>query len=148
MAEIHERLGRKETTDLEPIVPGRGKRSDPEFESSTVFLRKGNKKLVYRLLEDMDSDLDMSSLIDLLLRKWIAENSQIQPADAGIDLKTKILEVLRNHPAQINPDVVYHALVDFASALAVARHSEEARDFWMKSFDVAQSVGATTGAGK
>lgn len=71
--------------------------------------------------------------------------------DPGVDLKTRILSLLELHPAAARPDVVYNVFVDFAVTLAVARHGDRARDFWVRSFDVAQAVQrveAAMGAGK
>ena len=63
---------------IEP-VRGRGrppgKRSDPDFQPTTVLLRKQTKKTAARLLEDIDSGQDLSDLIEQLLTEWIGRHS-------------------------------------------------------------------------
>ncbi len=51
-----------------------GKRSNPDYEPTTVLLRKQTKRKTSRLLEDIDSEHDLSELIEILLGKWIAEH--------------------------------------------------------------------------
>lgn len=48
-----------------------GKRSDPDYEPTTVLLRKKTKKLANRKLEDGESGQDLSDLIEQLLASWI-----------------------------------------------------------------------------
>ena len=48
-----------------------GKRSDPDFQPTTVLLRKHTKKTATRLLEDTNAAPDLSELIELLLTEWI-----------------------------------------------------------------------------
>jgi hypothetical protein len=48
-----------------------GKRSDPEYQPTTVLIRKQTKKTAARLLEDTDSVQDLSDLIEQLLTEWI-----------------------------------------------------------------------------
>src|SRR5262247_1622870 len=48
-----------------------GKRSDPDYQPTTVLLRKHTKKTASRLLEDIDSGQDLSDLIEQLLTEWI-----------------------------------------------------------------------------
>ena len=48
-----------------------GKRSDPEFQPTTVLLRKATKKAAVRKLEDTDTRKDLSDLIEQLLTGWI-----------------------------------------------------------------------------
>jgi len=52
-----------------------GKRSNPEYEPTTVLLRKKTKKAAVRLLEDRESGQDLSDLIESLLGTWTAEHS-------------------------------------------------------------------------
>ncbi len=64
---------------LEPAGKGRGrplgKRSNPEYEPTTVLLRKKTKKAAIRLLEDRDAGQDLSDLIESLLGEWTSEHS-------------------------------------------------------------------------
>jgi len=48
-----------------------GKRSDPEFQPTTVLLRKSTKKAASRMLEDTNAHKDLSDLIEQLLAGWI-----------------------------------------------------------------------------
>ena len=48
-----------------------GKRSDPEFQPTTVLLRKSTKKAAIRKLEDTDARKDLSDLIEQLLNGWV-----------------------------------------------------------------------------
>ena len=62
----------------EPIkAKGRpaGKRSNPDYEPTTVLLRKQTKRKTSRLLEDIESKHDLSDLIESLLSTWIVEHS-------------------------------------------------------------------------
>ena len=52
-----------------------GKRSDPDYQPTTVLLRKHTKKTATRLLEDISSGQDLSDLIEQLLTKWIQQRS-------------------------------------------------------------------------
>jgi hypothetical protein len=52
-----------------------GKRSNPEFEPTTIFLRKATKKTANRTLEDSGIKQDLSELIEELLQNWISERS-------------------------------------------------------------------------
>jgi hypothetical protein len=49
-----------------------GKRSDPEWRSVTILMRKSVKKSVRRRLEDEEQGRDLSTLIDELLTRWLA----------------------------------------------------------------------------
>ena len=51
-----------------------GKRSDPEYQPTTVLLRKRTKKTATRLLEDIDEGQDLSDLIEQLLTEWIQQH--------------------------------------------------------------------------
>jgi hypothetical protein len=61
----------------EPTVKaGRGgKRSDPGYSPTTFFVRKDTKRKAARLLEDMDSEQDLSDLVQQLLAQWVTEHS-------------------------------------------------------------------------
>ncbi len=48
-----------------------GKRSDPDYQPTTVLLRKHTKKTAARLLEDTNAAADLSDLIEKLLTEWI-----------------------------------------------------------------------------
>jgi hypothetical protein len=63
----------------EPLISGKGrpagKRSNPEFEPTTIFLRKTTKKTANRALEDSGTRQDLSELIEELLQGWISERA-------------------------------------------------------------------------
>jgi hypothetical protein len=48
-----------------------GKRSDPDYQPTTVLLRKQTKRAANRLLQDADDGQDLSDLIEQLLTEWI-----------------------------------------------------------------------------
>ncbi len=52
-----------------------GKRSDPDYQPTTVLLRKRTKKTAVRLLEDHNTGQDLSDLIEELLTGWIQQHS-------------------------------------------------------------------------
>ena len=52
-----------------------GKRSDPDYQPTTVLLRKLTKKTASRLLEDTNASQDLSDLIEQLLTEWIQKQS-------------------------------------------------------------------------
>jgi hypothetical protein len=52
-----------------------GKRSNPDFEPTTVLLRTKTKRAAGRLLEDTEADKDLSDLIESLLGEWISRRS-------------------------------------------------------------------------
>lgn len=54
--------------------PGRptGKRSDPDYEQTTVFLKKETKRAAIRQLEDSGQKPDLSDLLQSLLAKYIS----------------------------------------------------------------------------
>ena len=54
-----------------------GKRSDPDYQATTVLLRQQTKKMANRLLEDGSTGQDLSELIEQLLTEWIQEQSKI-----------------------------------------------------------------------
>lgn len=61
----------------EPMAKGRGrppgKRSDPDFKPTTVFLRNQTKRAAVRQLEDRDDNRDLSELVEDLLSQWLKE---------------------------------------------------------------------------
>ena len=60
--EFGSKLGRKPT----------GKSSNPDYETTQLLLKKSTKKSAKRLLEDQDSDMDLSDLVEDLLKNWIS----------------------------------------------------------------------------
>jgi hypothetical protein len=52
-----------------------GKRSDPDYQPTTVLLRQQTKKTANRLLEDGSTGQDLSELIEQLLTEWIQQQS-------------------------------------------------------------------------
>lgn len=64
------------TTPRPTLISGKGrpagKRSNPEFEPTTIFLRKTTKKTANRALEDSGTRQDLSELIEELLQGWIS----------------------------------------------------------------------------
>lgn len=52
-----------------------GKRSDPDYQPTTVLLRKQTKKTASRQLEDAATGQDLSDLIEQLLTDWIKKES-------------------------------------------------------------------------
>jgi hypothetical protein len=52
-----------------------GKRSDPDYQPTTVLLRQHTKKMANRLLEDGSTGQDLSELIEQLLTEWIQQQS-------------------------------------------------------------------------
>lgn len=77
---LPEATGVEQTALLEPTpisTKGRpaGKRSNPEFEPTTIFLRKATKKTANRTLEDSGIRQDLSELVEELLQGWISERA-------------------------------------------------------------------------
>jgi hypothetical protein len=62
-----------------PLVRGRGrprsKSSDPEYQSTTVILRKLTKRRAAHMLEDREMGKDLSELIEELLTEWLERQS-------------------------------------------------------------------------
>jgi hypothetical protein len=54
--------------------PATGKRSDPDYESTTVFLRKETKNAAARLLVG-EKHQDLSDVLEKLLSGWVRKNS-------------------------------------------------------------------------
>ena len=70
----------REAVAPEPPIPsspttGRatGKRSDPEWGTITILMRKRVKRDVRHRLEDEEAGKDLSTLIDELLSEWLAK---------------------------------------------------------------------------
>jgi hypothetical protein len=81
-AKLKQPLEEQETaTPAAPVVRGRGrppgKRSDPDYQPTTVFLRKHTKRKANRLLEDQEAGQDLSDLLEQLLTEWIQQHSEI-----------------------------------------------------------------------
>jgi hypothetical protein len=53
----------------------RAKSSDPDYQPTTVILRKRTKRTANRLLEDQEAGQDLSELIEELLLEWIQKHS-------------------------------------------------------------------------
>jgi hypothetical protein len=51
--------------------PPTGKRSNPEWDRYTVLLRKVTHKRALRRLQDMDTDQDLSELLNEVLTEWL-----------------------------------------------------------------------------
>jgi hypothetical protein len=69
----------KTTSAVTPIPKGRGrpaigKRSDPNYESTTVFLRKDTKIAAARLLIG-EKHQDLSDVLEELLSGWVSKHS-------------------------------------------------------------------------
>lgn len=66
----HEAARRSEAERRERVGRPPGKRSNPEWEQVTLFVRKNTKRAAMRRLMDEDSPLDLSEVIEQLLAKW------------------------------------------------------------------------------
>ena len=62
-----------------PLVRGsgrpHGKSSNPDYQPTTVILRKRTKRTAARMLEDQETGQDLSDLIEDLLTEWIRKHS-------------------------------------------------------------------------
>ena len=85
LATLKHRVGEEPSPTL-PVPPvgsapvrGRGrppgKRSDPDYQPTTVLLRKHTKKTATRLLEDTNAAHDLSDLLEQLLTEWIQRHT-------------------------------------------------------------------------
>jgi hypothetical protein len=54
--------------------PATGKRSDPDYETTTVFLRKSTKMGAARLLLG-DKHQDLSDVLEKLLAEWVRKHA-------------------------------------------------------------------------
>jgi hypothetical protein len=65
-------------TEAAPRGRGRppGKRSDPQYEPTTILMRKYIKKSVRAYLEEQGNKQTLSDLVDVLLYAWITDNTQ------------------------------------------------------------------------
>jgi hypothetical protein len=61
-----------------------GKRSDPDYQPTTVLLRQQTKKMANRLLEDGSTGQDLSELIEQLLMEWIQQSLRNNHAGEAI----------------------------------------------------------------
>jgi hypothetical protein len=53
----------------------RSKSSDPEYQPTTVILRKVTKRRAAHMLEDREMGKDLSELIEELLAEWLEKQS-------------------------------------------------------------------------
>lgn len=63
------------TPAIEPKRRGGGKKSNPDYEPTTILMRKQTKKAARRKLEDTEAGQDLSDKIDELLTRWISESA-------------------------------------------------------------------------
>jgi hypothetical protein len=72
---VEESQGDEPPTLTTPVERGRGrpraKSSDPEYQPTTVILRKLTKRRAAHLLEDREMGKDLSELIEELLTEWL-----------------------------------------------------------------------------
>lgn len=61
----------------EPKGRRAGKRSDPAYRPTTIFVRKETQRRATRLLEDQDLGRDFSDLIEELVSEWITKQSSL-----------------------------------------------------------------------
>lgn len=54
--------------------PVKGKSSNPDYESTTIYLRKDMKHKALRILFE-DKDRGLSDVLDELLEEWVDKNS-------------------------------------------------------------------------
>ena len=55
--------------------PAGGKRSNPDYVTTTIFLRKDTKKKAATILLNREEDL--SSLLERLLSQWVNDNAEM-----------------------------------------------------------------------
>ena len=58
-----------------PAVREPGKRSNPEFSRTTVYMRDSTKLKAVRLLQDRGEDRDLSDLIESLVSGWTSKHT-------------------------------------------------------------------------
>ena len=72
-------VGESAETSETPIVRGRGrprsKSSNPDYQPTTVILRKRTKRTAARMLQDQETGQDLSDLIEELLSEWIQKHT-------------------------------------------------------------------------
>ena len=66
----------QETTSQPETEDTRGKSRHPDYVRVGVVLHKDTKKIASRLWEDAEPKKDLSDLIEILLRRYIAEQRQ------------------------------------------------------------------------
>jgi hypothetical protein len=75
----HPSVAESRETSETPVVRGRGrprsKSSDPDYQPTTVILRKRTKRTAARMLEDQETGQDLSDLIEELLTEWIQKHA-------------------------------------------------------------------------
>ena len=73
--QVQETVAAEPSVVVEPIQRGRGrprsKSSDPEYQSTTLILRKTTKRKASHLLEDREMGKDLSELVEELLTEWL-----------------------------------------------------------------------------
>lgn len=76
---VEEARGDEASVLSAPIERGRGrpraKSSDPDYQPTTVILRKVTKRRAAHLLEDREMGKDLSELIEELLTEWLERQS-------------------------------------------------------------------------
>jgi hypothetical protein len=79
LAKLNQHSATQQSTTPDAPVRGRGrprsKSSDPDYQSTTVILRKRTKRTAARLLEDLETGQDLSDLIEELLLEWIQKHA-------------------------------------------------------------------------
>jgi hypothetical protein len=79
LAKLNQHSAKQQPTTPDTPLRGRGrprsKSSDPDYQSTTVILRKRTKRTAARLLEDMETGQDLSDLIEELLIDWIQKHA-------------------------------------------------------------------------
>ena len=55
--------------------PAGGKRSNPDYVTTTIFLRKDTKKKAATILLNREEDL--SSILERLLSQWVNDNAEM-----------------------------------------------------------------------
>jgi hypothetical protein len=66
-----------QSTPIEKRGRPRAKSSDPDYQPTTVILRKTTKRKAAHLLEDREMGLDLSELIEELLTEWLAKHAEM-----------------------------------------------------------------------
>ena len=74
----HEEMPQVPASIVQEHKPRRaGKRSDPAFRPTTIFVRKETQRKATRLLEDQESGKDFSDLVEELVANWIIKHSHV-----------------------------------------------------------------------
>jgi hypothetical protein len=71
-AERNERAATKQPiTETSAAGRPKGKRSDPDYKQFSMLLRKATHKSVTRTLDEQESEMDVSDLVEHLLQGWL-----------------------------------------------------------------------------